>query len=189
MITGDLKSAPGRGLDLGPGVSEMVEVGLWGFKLRLLGVKRWRLGSLLGHQSTSSPIAGSDPGSVAPWGLPLCASRALECSSWKGPKRWISPTLSLCRGKLRVLWAGWWSGAKVTRWQSQDPNLVSWQMEDKPSVGEKLHFWKLWAALSLLVWRQTFRHACLFWPTYWESAEFWTWNPQTLLRNRLKSVT
>ena len=43
-------------------------------------------------------------------------------------------------GKLRVLGGGRWRGAKVTRWQSQDPNLVSWQMEDKQSVGEKLHF-------------------------------------------------
>lgn len=24
---------------------------------------------------------------------------------------------------------------RITRWQSQDPNLVSWQMEDRPSVG------------------------------------------------------
>ena len=97
MIVGDLKLAPGHGLDLGPGVSEMMEVGLSGFKLGLLGVKIWRLGSLLRHESTSTHIAGSDPHSVAPWGLPLCASRAPECSSWKGPERWISPTLSLCR--------------------------------------------------------------------------------------------
>ena len=50
MIVGDLKLAPGHGLDLGPGVSEMMEVGLSGFKLGLLGVKIWRLGSLLRHE-------------------------------------------------------------------------------------------------------------------------------------------
>lgn len=50
----------------------------------------------------------------------------------------------------------------------------------------------LWEALgspSLSVWRQTFRRACLFWPTYGECEVIWTWNPQTLLRNRLKWLT
>ena len=64
--------------------------------------------------------------------------------------------------KVEIKEGGRQRGARVTKWQSQDPNLVSWQMEDRPTVGEKLHFWKLWAARSLLVWRQTFRHACLF---------------------------